>query len=76
MTIDSAVFLFAGIVNLTGLLLSLIFSPWWLLLSAFVGLNMIQTAFTGFCPPAILFKKLGMKPGPAFFKNDGFCCDK
>lgn len=69
MTIDSAVFLFGGIVNLIGLILGVVFSPYWLLLSAFVGLNMIQASFTGFCPPAILFKKLGLKPGPAFFKS-------
>lgn len=70
MTIDSAVFLFAGTANLIGLLLAVLFSPWWLLLSAFVGVSMIQTAFTGFCPPAMLFKKLGFEPGPAFFKSD------
>lgn len=69
MTIDSAVFLFAGIVNLTGLLLAVLFSPWWLILCAFVGLNMIQASFSGFCPPAYLFRKLGLKPGPAFFKS-------
>ncbi|MDD3182566.1 MAG: DUF2892 domain-containing protein [Alphaproteobacteria bacterium] len=69
MTIDSAVFLFAGIVNLLGLVLAVVFSPYWLILCALVGFNMIQTSFTGFCPPAILFKKLGMKPGPAFFKS-------
>ncbi len=72
MTIDSAVFLFAGVMNLLGLLLGTLFSPWWLLLSVFVGLNMIQTSFTGFCPPAFLFRKLGLKQGPAFFKDT--CC--
>jgi len=43
-----------------------LFSPWWLLLSAFAGLNMIQAAVTGFCPAAIVFRKLGLKPGTAF----------
>jgi Protein of unknown function (DUF2892) len=38
----------------------------WLLLSAFVGLNMFQAAFTGFCPAAMVFKKLGIKAGSAF----------
>lgn len=66
MTIDRAVFLFAGIVILAGLALSHYVNPWWALLSAFAGLNMIQSAFTGFCPAAMVFKKLGLKPGPAF----------
>lgn len=69
MTIDSAVFLLGGLVNLTGLLLAILFSPYWLLLSAFVGLNMVQSSITGFCIPAYLFRKLGLKPGPAFFKT-------
>ncbi|MGE4351521.1 MAG: DUF2892 domain-containing protein [Bdellovibrionales bacterium] len=69
MTIDSAVFLFAGIVNLIGIVLSLLFSPYWLILCALVSLNMMQASFTGFCPPAYLFRKLGLKPGPAFFKK-------
>lgn len=66
MNIDRAVFVFAGIVILAGLLLGRYVSPWWLLLSAFAGLNMIQAAFTGFCPAAMVFKKLGVRPGPAF----------
>lgn len=41
-------------------------SPWWFLLNAFVGLNMLQAGVTGFCPAAMIFKKLGMKPGCAF----------
>jgi len=66
MNIDRAVFVFAGIVILAGLLLGRYVSLWWLLLSAFAGLNMIQAAFTGFCPAAMVFKKLGVRPGPAF----------
>jgi hypothetical protein len=41
-------------------------SPYWLLLAAFVGANMLQAAFTGFCPAAMIFSKLGLKPGSAF----------
>ena len=41
-------------------------SPWWLLLTAFAGLNMLQAAFTGFCPAAILLRRLGVRPGNAF----------
>jgi hypothetical protein len=66
MNIDRAVFAFAGMVVLAGLVLSQVYSPWWLILSAFAGLNMFQAAFTGFCPAAIVFKALGVKPGNAF----------
>jgi hypothetical protein len=66
MTLDRAVLVFAGLVVLTGVALGYFVSPWWLLLSAFAGFNMIQSAFTGFCPAAIVFKKLGVKPGSAF----------
>ncbi len=66
MNIDRAVLAFAGFVVLTGLILAQLFSPWWLLLSAFAGLNMFQAAFTGFCLAAIVFQKLGLKPGSAF----------
>lgn len=66
MTIDRAVFVFAGLVVLAGIALGRYVSPWWFLLSVFAGLNMIQAAFTGFCPAAIVFKRLGLKPGAAF----------
>ena len=66
MNIDKAVLAFAGLVVLGGLLLAHYFSPWWVLLSAFAGVNMIQAAFTGFCPAAIIFRKLGLKAGSAF----------
>lgn len=66
MTLDRAIFVFAGLVVLTGLALAWLVSPWWMLLPAFAGLNMIQAAFTGFCPAAMVFKALGFKPGPAF----------
>ena len=66
MTVDRAVLCFAGLVVLTGIVLMYIVNPWWILLSAFAGVNMIQASFTGFCPAATIFKKLGVKPGPAF----------
>lgn len=66
MNIDKAVLAFAGFVVLLGLLLAQYVSPWWLLLCAFAGLNMIQAAFTGFCPAAIVFRKLGLRAGQAF----------
>ena len=66
MSIDRAVLAFAGVVILISLGLSLIHSSYWLWLTAFVGANMLQSAFTGFCPLAIMFKALGMRPGQAF----------
>ncbi|PWB83496.1 MAG: DUF2892 domain-containing protein [Methylocystaceae bacterium] len=66
MTIDRIVMAFAGTVILMSLGLSQLFSPWWLLLAAFVGVNLLQAAFTGFCPLAIVLKKLGYAPGAAF----------
>lgn len=66
MNVDKAVLAFAGFVVLAGVALSFLVSPWWLLLSAFAGANMMQAAFTGFCPAAILFGKLGLKAGQAF----------
>ncbi len=66
MSIDRAVFAFAGIIVLAGLGLATFVHPYWALLSAFAGLNMFQSAFTGFCPAAMVFKRLGLKPGAAF----------
>ncbi|MDE2465954.1 MAG: DUF2892 domain-containing protein [Alphaproteobacteria bacterium] len=66
MNIDRAVLAFAGIVVLISILLVQLFSTWWLLLTAFAGLNMLQAAFTRFCPAAIIFRKLGLKVGAAF----------
>jgi len=66
MSIDRAVFAFAGVMVLASLALSQLHSAYWLLLTAFVGLNMLQSAFTGFCPAAMLFKRLGLGAGPAF----------
>lgn len=66
MTVDRAVLLFAGLIVLVSLALGYYVSPYWYLLTAFVGLNLIQASFTGFCPAAIVFKKLGIKPGEAF----------
>jgi hypothetical protein len=66
MNIDRMVFAFAGLMVLASLLLAYFVSPWWLLLAGFVGLNMFQAAFTGFCPLAMILRKLGLSPGAAF----------
>ncbi len=66
MTLDKAVFVFAGFVVLLGVALGYFVHPAFLLLSAFAGVNMIQAQFTGFCPAAMVFKKMGAKPGASF----------
>jgi len=66
MSIERMVFAFAGIVILASITLAQIHHVYWLGLTAFVGLNMLQAAFTRFCPLAIILKKLGAKPGEAF----------
>ena len=66
MTVDRMVLAFAGFVVLLGVTLAALVHPWWIALSVIAGLNMIQAAFTGFCPAAMVFKALGVKPGVAF----------
>lgn len=66
MTLDRAVLAFAGVVVLAGVILSLTAHPYWIGLTAFAGLNMLQAAFTGFCPAAKVFKAMGIAPGVAF----------
>lgn len=66
MSIDKIVMAFAGVVVLVSLGLSQVHSVNWLWLTAFVGLNLLQAAFTGFCPLATILKKTGAKPGVAF----------
>ena len=66
MNVDRMVMAFAGLMILASVLLAHFVSPWWLLLAAFVGLNLLQASFTGFCPAAMLFRRFGAKPGCAF----------
>ena len=66
MNIDRVVMAMAGSFILISLLLAHFHSPNWLWFTAFVGANLLQSAFTGFCPMALLLKKLGVKPGCAF----------
>jgi hypothetical protein len=66
MSIDRVVLAFAGCVILISLALSQLHHVYWLFLTAFVGFNLLQSAFTGFCPLAIILKKLGLTPGQAF----------
>ncbi|MEP9350064.1 DUF2892 domain-containing protein [Xanthobacter sp. KR7-225] len=66
MSVDRAVMLFAGFMVLVSLALGLYVSPLWFWLTAFVGANLMQASVTGFCPAAIIFKRLGLKTGCAF----------
>jgi hypothetical protein len=66
MSIDRWVMRFAGMMILMSLVLAHFASPNWLWLTAFVGANLFQASFTGFCPLAIVLKRFGIKPGSAF----------
>ena len=66
MTIDRAIMSFAGLMILLSVGLSVVHSSNWLILTAFVGANMLQASFTGFCPLAMVLKKIGVKSGVAF----------
>jgi hypothetical protein len=66
MTVERGVRLIAGVIILASLALAYYFSPYWLWLTAFVGLNLLQSAFTNWCPAMSILRALGMK--------DGGCC--
>ncbi len=66
MNVDRIVIAFAGTLILLSLILSLAHSRYWLILTAFVGANLLQSAFTGFCPLANVLKKIGIRPGQAY----------
>ena len=66
MTLDQSVMRFAGFMILLSLALATFFSPYWLWLTAFSGANLVQASFTGYCPAATVFKRLGVKSGCAF----------
>jgi hypothetical protein len=66
MTVERAVRLMAGLVILLSLALAHFFSPNWLWLTVFVGLNLLQSAFTNWCPAMTIFRAMGLK--------DSGCC--
>ncbi|WP_295540008.1 DUF2892 domain-containing protein [uncultured Thiohalocapsa sp.] len=66
MSIERIVLAVAGSFILISVILAYTVSEWWLLFTGFVGLNLLQSAFTGFCPLATILKKVGKQPGPAF----------
>ena len=66
MSIDRVVMAFAGIMILLSLALTQLHSANWVWFTAFIGVNVLQSAFTGFCPLATMLKAVGIKPGQAF----------
>ena len=66
MSLDRSIFAFAGFMTLLSVVLTLFVSPHFVWLTAFIGANLLQSSFTGFCPAASVFRKLGVKPGCAF----------
>ena len=71
MKLESYIRILAGTLVLVSLTLAHFVNSWWLLLAVFVSLNLIQSAFTGFCPAELILRKLGLgdraravQPGP------------
>lgn len=66
MCLDRTIFAFAGVMVLLSVVLTLFVHPLFVWFTVFIGANLLQSAFTGFCPAAMIFKMLGVKPGTAF----------
>jgi hypothetical protein len=66
MTLDRSVLAFAGFMTLLSVVLTVWVSPLFVWLTVFIGVNLLQSSVTGFCPAASVFKKFGIKPGCAF----------
>lgn len=66
MTLDRSVLAFAGAMVLLSVALTAFVSGYFVWFTVFIGANMLQSAFTGFCPAARVLKALGVKPGTAF----------
>ena len=66
MTLDRTILAFAGIMVLASVALTVWVSPLFVWFTVFIGLNLLQSAFTGFCPAASVLRRLGIRPGCAF----------
>ncbi len=66
MNIDRLIFRFSGIMVLLTLLLAQLHNPGWFWVTTFIGANLLQSSFTGFCPLVKVLKPLGIRPGKAF----------
>lgn len=69
MTVERALFALGGVMVMITSLLALFHSPYWTWLTLFIGFNCLQSSFTGFCPPRLLMKKLGMKTEQEIAQN-------
>src|SRR5690606_37919080 len=70
MSLERAIMAFAGMMILLSIALTQFVSPWFWLMTAFIGLNLFQSAFTGFCPAGMVMKRLGIGRGA----GDASCC--
>ena len=66
MSVDAAVLRFAGVMVLLSTVLTAYVSPLFVWFTVFIGLNLLQSSFTGFCPAAMVFRAMGVKKGCAF----------
>lgn len=66
MSLDRMILAFAGAMVLLSVALTVFVHPLFVWLTVFVGANLLQSAFTGFCPAAMILRKLGIRPGAAF----------
>ncbi len=66
MNIDKIILGFAGSLVIISVTLGWLLSPYWLILTVFVGANLLQSSLTGFCPAAVILKKVGFRSGNAF----------
>lgn len=70
MSLDRAIMAFAGVMVLASVALTQLVSPWWWIFTAFIGLNLLQSAFTGFCPAGMVMRRLGIGRNA----GDAGCC--
>ena len=70
MSLERAIMAFAGVMVLLSIALTQLVSPWFWLMTAFIGLNLFQSAFTGFCPAGMVMKRMGIGRGA----DDASCC--
>jgi hypothetical protein len=66
MSLDAAVLRFAGVMVLLSVVLTVYVSPLFVWFTVFIGLNLLQSSFTGVCPAAMVFRAVGIKKGCAF----------
>jgi hypothetical protein len=66
MSLDTAVLRFAAVMVLLSVLLTVYVSPLFVWFTVFIGVNLLQSSFTGFCPAAMVFRAMGVKKGSAF----------